>query len=269
MSDRHAAMQQLFGFGIEPTTLAEAAEDILEDARGGQGRQVVFVNAHCVNVAARNTAYCRLLRRHDRLYADGRGMALAARLAGSALPDNVNGTDLLPLLCERAAVAGVPLALLGAAPGVAATCAARLQARFPGLQIPFVHDGFFTDAQVPEIVADINRSGARILLVAMGVPRQELWIDQHAASLEVPVLMAVGGLFDFYAGVRRRAPRLVRRVGMEWVFRLALEPCRLFRRYIFGNPIFLWRALRLRLQGREALRTGGRAFSADTGPADR
>lgn len=251
---------QLFGFTFAQSTLAEAADGIVADARAGRRRRVLFVNAHCVNVAARDWPYCRLLRRHGQLYADGSGMALAARLAGTPFPDNVNGTDLLPLLGERAAATGTRLALLGAAPGVAERCAARLRVRFPALEVPFIHDGYFTDEELPAVLAGINGSGAQILLVALGVPRQELWLEQFAGAVHVPVLMAVGGLLDFYGGVRWRAPGLVRQLGLEWTVRLAQEPRRLFRRYVIGNPLFLWRALRLRIQGRNALRSGGRAF---------
>src|SRR5690606_35527300 len=141
---------------------------------------------------------------------------------------NVNGTDLFPHLCAEAAAAGVPIALLGAAPGVVDGCVRALAERYPALRVAWAHHGFVVPADTGRIVEEINASGARVLLVAMGVPRQELWIADHAAALQVPVVLGVGGLFDFVSGRVPRAPLALRRLRLEWLFRLAVEPRRLF-----------------------------------------
>lgn len=241
-----ASIVDFIGLRFLDISLTEAAEELTRDARRGLRRIAFFVNAHCCNVAARDPRYAAALAQAGPLFADGFGMALAARLWGCRLRDNVNGTDLFPLLCALAAAHGVPIALLGAKPGVAAACAARMSERHPGLRVVFTRDGY-TDAGDPErTIADINRSGARILLVAKGVPMQECWIMQYAAALDAPVLMGVGALFDFYSGRMPRAPALIRRLRMEWLFRLILEPRRLFGRYVLGNPLFLYRALKIR-----------------------
>jgi N-acetylglucosaminyldiphosphoundecaprenol N-acetyl-beta-D-mannosaminyltransferase len=177
-------------------------------------------------------------------------MALAARLWGRPLSHNVNGTDLFPEICKAAAAASVPIALLGAAPQVARACAAKIEKEYPGLRVVWHEHGFLSSSQEAESLADLNASGAKILFVAKGVPLQELWIAANAGKLAPPVILAVGALFDFYSGRVKRAPPLIRALRAEWAFRLYNEPFRLFRRYVFGNPAFLARALLWRLAGR-------------------
>ncbi|MEW5788599.1 MAG: WecB/TagA/CpsF family glycosyltransferase [Pseudomonadota bacterium] len=244
----------LFGLSIRNVTLPEAAAMLVTDAQAGTRRQVNFVNAHCVNVGARDGSYLKALRESDLLFADGSGMRLAARLAGLDLRDNVNGTDLFPLLCEAAAAAGVGVALLGARPGVAQRCGDNMMARFPGLKVVWAHHGYLQDVDTQALVESVNASGAGLLFVAMGVPMQELWIARHADALRPPVLLGVGALFDFYSGEVSRAPALVRRWGLEWVYRFLLEPRRMFTRYILGNPLFIGRTLARRALGRQVLR---------------
>lgn len=244
----------LFGLPISNVSLEEASAGLVKAAKEGLRRQVFFVNAHCVNVAARDRGYLDVLRGAHLLYADGSGMRLAARLAGQRLRDNVNGTDLFPLLCRDAAAAGMGIALLGARPGVAERCAENMRRRFPGLRVVWTHHGYLKDEEVPALIASLNASGAGLLFVAMGVPAQELWIARHAGALQAPVLLAVGALFDFYSGEVSRAPVFMRKLGLEWMYRLLLEPRRMFARYVLGNPTFVLRALLRRTKGVAALR---------------
>ncbi len=234
---------QLFGLEISNTSMPQAVDWIVRRVQRKQPALLNFVNAHCLNVACRNTAYRRALGRSTRLLPDGSGVKLALRLKGENLIENLNGTDLFPPLCAAAQRHGLSLYLLGAAPGVAARMADNMQRRYPGLRIAGTQHGFFEAAHDAAVVADINRSGADILLVAMGVPRQELWLVQHQDRLQTTVNMGVGGLFDFYSGRIRRAPWWLRRLGMEWTWRLLQEPARMWRRYLLGNPEFVLRAL--------------------------
>jgi N-acetylglucosaminyldiphosphoundecaprenol N-acetyl-beta-D-mannosaminyltransferase len=176
-------------------------------------------------------------------------MRLAAGWAGTRLRDNVNGTDLFPCICAEAARQGVPIALLGARPGVAERCAAAITRRFPSLKVVWVHHGYLADCDVPSMLSSLADSGARLLFVAMGVPAQELWLARHREAIAPPVTLAVGALFDFYSGDIPRAPLAFRRLGLEWLFRLALEPRRLFGRYMLGNPRFVARAMWLAVRG--------------------
>lgn len=245
-----AARVGVFGLQCVDVDLDAAARDLVGRAVTGRACRVAFVNAHTVNVSVRDPQLARALRSADVVYADGVGMALAARLQGQRLHHNVNGTDLFPYLCRHAAAAGVPIAMLGAAPGVARACVEVLAREHPALQVSWFHHGHIDPVESGRLIDEVNRSGAGILLVAMGVPRQERWLAEHAGALKVPVVMGVGGLFDFVSGRVPRAPRPVRALRLEWLFRLTMEPRRLFGRYVLGNPAFLVRACRYAVTGR-------------------
>jgi len=137
--------------------------------------------------------------------------------------------------------AGRSLFLLGARPGVAAAAAQSMRQRYPALRIAGTRDGYFDAAEEPAVIEQINASGADILLVAFGAPRQDLWLHQHRDVLAPPVRMGVGGLFDFYSGRIPRAPEWMREIGLEWAYGLLQEPGRMWRRYVIGNPLFLYR----------------------------
>ena len=243
----------LFGLVLEDTTLQSASTSIVQDAKLRLRRKIYFINAHCVNVAAKDKHYLDALSRETLLFADGSGMRLASRLTGRVFRDNVNGTDLFPLVCQDAADVGVKMAFLGAQPGIAERCARNMRMQFPNLQVVWVHDGFFQSSDEATLIRSINDSGADMLFVAMGVPKQELWIDRNAAQLNVPILLGVGALFDFYSGAVPRAPLIMRRMGIEWFFRFLVEPRRMFARYWIGNFVFMFRALFRRLQGQGTL----------------
>lgn len=234
-------------------TLEEASSLLIDAALTGTHRRAYFVNAHCINVAARDAEYRKVLARADCLFADGIGMALAARLWDVRLCDNVNGTDLFPLLCRDAARRGISLAMVGGRPGIAERCAERMCAMYPGLNVVLTRHGYLSQERETGLIDDINRSNARILLIAKGVPLQERWIDRCAPLLAAPVLLGVGALFDFYSGTIPRAPLSWRRVHLEWLFRLRMEPRRMFGRYVIGNPMFMIRALRCRMRERRAI----------------
>jgi exopolysaccharide biosynthesis WecB/TagA/CpsF family protein len=238
------SMVEMFDLRIENTTLDAAAESLVEAAKEGRRQRVAFLNAHVINSAAADSAYARVLDGADRLYADGSGMALAARMFGHRLVDNVNGTDLLPLLCAAAARAGQKIFLLGGKPGVALEAAMTLGRMGYGDVVAGTHHGYVKrgGAEESEAIAAVNESGASILLVGMGVPVQDVWIARNFEKLAPAVVLGVGGLFDFFAGSVSRAPAFLRSVGMEWTWRLAQEPSRMWRRYLVGNVTFLIRA---------------------------
>ena len=185
------------------------------------------------------------LRRADLVYCDGYGVRLAARFSGRPVPHRMTGADWiwgLATLCERS---GQPLYLLGSEPPVAREAAARLGRWYPKLDVVGAHHGFF-DLDSPHnqrVIEDINAHGPRIVLVGMGTPKQELWVDRYADRLDGAVVWTVGALFDYVSGHMPRAPRWLADNGLEWIFRLAIEPDRMWRRYLLGNPVFLSRVL--------------------------
>jgi exopolysaccharide biosynthesis WecB/TagA/CpsF family protein len=243
-------LQELFGLRFWDAELDTVAQFLVQCAAARERFHGFFVNAHCVNVAARDQDYARLLSQAPFLFADGVGMALAARMHGRRLVHNVNGTDLFPRLCSAAAAADIPIALLGARPGIAELCASQMQLAEPRLRVSWTGHGYHTPGAEALELRRLNESGARILLVAKGVPAQEHWIVRHAGQVLAPVTLGVGALFDFYSGAIPRAPRVVRHVQAEWVYRLLHEPRRLSRRYLLGNPAFICRTVSWRASGR-------------------
>lgn len=235
---------ELFDLSVSNIDMDEAVELILNSSSSVQKSQLAFVNPDCLNIAWTHPDYKNVLQASQQLLPDGIGIHLGCRILDVALKANVNGTDLFPKLCARVAQTGQSLFLLGARPGVAQTCADNMLQRFPGLNICGTHDGYFDDAQAERVIDEINQANPSILLVAMGAPLQELWIAEHRAKLQVKVTMGVGGLFDFYSGEIARAPLWLREMGMEWCWRIVQEPARMWRRYVIGNPVFLYRVWR-------------------------
>lgn len=228
-------------FGL--SVLSASPEQAIAALLGRPKCRAAFVNAHCINMAHRDPTYRAALESADVLLPDGIGMDIAARLHGTAFAANLNGTDLCPLLLAEAARRGASVFLLGGRNGVAADAAKALGAALPDLRIVGIRDGYSGAAPEGAIPA-INDSGADILLVAMGVPIQDIWLAQHAQALRPKLVIGVGALFDFLAGRVPRAPLWVRKTRLEWVWRLAMEPRRMFGRYVIGNVAFLVRAVR-------------------------
>ena len=216
---------------------------LLTSAFGRREAWKIFIaNAHTVNLAWTDAAFRRVLNEADLLLNDGTGVGLASRMAGRPFPDNLVGTDLVPELCDRAMSRGVGVFLLGGLPGVPERAAERLGRQFPSLRIDGAHHGHFASSENSRIVEAINRSGAGVLLVAMGNPLQEIWIHENAARLRCDLCIGVGGYIDHLAGRLNRAPLWMRRAGIEWLHILMSQPHK-WRRYVLGNPLFLARAL--------------------------
>jgi len=252
-ASKDAGLIEVLGLPFQDWPLERVAGSIVADAGSNVTRQVYFMNAHCVNTAARNADYARVVAAEPWLYADGAGMELAAKIEGKHFQHNVNGTDLFPVICAEAAQKDVPIGLLGARPGIAEHCAENMRAANPGLNVAFVEHGFTPAHDDEAVCTRISKSGAKILFVAKGVPLQELWLAANRSQIACPVVIGVGALFDFYSGEMPRAPEIVRRLRCEWLFRLAMEPRRMFGRYILGNPEFVYRALKYKVSGRRVL----------------
>lgn len=225
-------------------SMDEAVTMIEKAVRERHRRCVFFVNADCINITARDPGYRRLLARDDAwVFGDGVGVRIAGAINHQRVVDNVNGTDMFPLLAARCAGNGQAIFLLGGREGIARRVEQRMTARYPGLRIAGTYHGFFGPDASDAVIDQVNASGADIVLVALGAPLQERFIARHRAALQAPVLVGVGGLFDFYSGRIRRAPKLVRELSLEWVWRMAMEPRRLWKRYLLGNVAFLARVL--------------------------
>lgn len=205
---------------------------------------VITLNGSLLVQAARDPALRALVNGAALVTADGIGVILAARIMGVPLSGRLAGIDLALALCASAAAAGHRVFLLGGAPGVAEAAAAALRSRHPALQIVGIHHGFFEPQEEEAVCTQIRQARPDLLLVALGAPRQERWMQLHSAALDVPVSVGVGGSFDVMAGRVPRAPRWMQRVGLEWLYRLLREP----RRWnvVRTIPPLFWMAIRER-----------------------
>ena len=211
---------------------------------------VAHANVHTLNLAVEDPAYLEALRSADMVLNDGKGVMLGARLLGERFPTDLNGNYFTPLVVERAAQREWPVYLLGAKPGVPEKLTETLLVRYPGLHIVGARDGYFSAADEDQVVAAIRESGAGLLLVGMGNPHQERFLHRHLAATGARLGIGVGAYFDFQTGEVARAPTWMNRYGLEWVFRLAQEPKRMWRRYLVGNPAFITRVVRQRRSAR-------------------
>jgi N-acetylglucosaminyldiphosphoundecaprenol N-acetyl-beta-D-mannosaminyltransferase len=194
-----------------------------------RAQHVCTTNPEFIMIAQGDPNFFNILNRAALCVPDGVGLLWAARRLGKPLPARVTGSDGVPIIAERAAREGWRLFLLGAAPGVAEKAAAVLTARNPGLEVVGTHSGSPAWIEEDAIVERVNRSGADILFVAYGAPEQDKWIARNLPRLEVAMAMGVGGALDFVAGVVPRAPLWMQRLGLEWLFRLYLQPWRIGR----------------------------------------
>ena len=202
---------------------------------------VATVNPEFVMRAREDREFARVLESADLCLADGTGVVWAARRQGCNIQGPVAGTDLIPPLAALCARRGFRLFLLGAAPGVAADLASRLRADNPGLEVA-AHSGSPDSASDTETLGLIHEQRSHVLLVAYGAPKQELWINRLGDRLDVALSMGVGGAFDYLTGRVPRAPRWMRRAGLEWLFRLGSQPWRIRRMAVL--PAYALRVLR-------------------------
>jgi N-acetylglucosaminyldiphosphoundecaprenol N-acetyl-beta-D-mannosaminyltransferase len=225
----------------------DATFDLIE--RGGRG-YLCTVNVAILMMMRADVRLRQFVERAFLTVADGTPIVWASRLLRRRLPERVTGVDLVERLCERAMAEDVGVYLLGSTRVAVEEVARRLRNSYAGLNIAGFDDGYFIDEQASARVDAVNASGAKILIVAMGVPRQESFIEDHWHALNVNVAIGVGGSFDVLSGQRLRAPKFLQSVGFEWAFRLMQEPRRLFRRYFVTNTQFLYLFTREMLGGR-------------------
>lgn len=229
----------LLGVRVDKVTMKEALLTVDEYIKSGAPHLIVTADASGVVVAQQDNELRQIINGADMVTPDSTGIMSASKLYGNPLPQKVSGIDLAVEIASRAARDGYSLFLLGAAPGVAEAAGESLQKRFPGLKIAGTRDGFFQDDE--EVVQQVASSGAKVLLVAMGIPKQEKWITKHKDKLGVCVAMGVGGTFDVLSGKVNRAPMWMRKHGLEWVHRLVSNPKKITK--VATLPRFVWMIL--------------------------
>jgi N-acetylglucosaminyldiphosphoundecaprenol N-acetyl-beta-D-mannosaminyltransferase len=229
--------------GFQPFTLNETVDEVFRVVDGPDRGWFCTVNVAILMMMRADAPLQSFVDRSACTVADGQPIVWLARVFGTPLPERVAGIDLIEEICARAADHGQSVHLLGSSLAVVTEVAARLRAKYSHLDVSF-QDGYFSESEGAERAAAIAASGARILIVGMGVPRQESFIEDHWHTMAVDVAVGVGGSFDVLAGLRTRAPMWMQRCGLEWVHRLREEPRRLFSRYFSTGLRFLFLGVR-------------------------
>jgi N-acetylglucosaminyldiphosphoundecaprenol N-acetyl-beta-D-mannosaminyltransferase len=237
---------EILGVRVDDATYADLLSKVDEFIGTGQTHQVITVNTEMLVAAHDDPDLARVLNSGDLNVADGVGVLLASRLLGCPLQERVTGSDGIYALAGHSARHGYRVFFLGAAPGVAGRAAQVLQAAYPRLQVAGTYAGSPQPEDCEDVISRVRAAAPDLLLVAYGVPAEERWIATHRARLGVPVMIGVGGTFDFVAGVTRRAPPWMRTIGLEWLHRLSREPWRWRRQLALPRFVALvvWQRLR-------------------------
>lgn len=234
---------ELMSLSFDAITMEAAVARCLEFCRGPRASHVVFTaNASHLCMMRHNPELALACRAADLTVADGMSVVWALRASGQPAPERVAGIDLMDRLLAAAAKNGLAVYFLGARSEVLKSLVEKCRLRYPGLEIAGFRDGYFGPKDHQAIAEGIRASGAHILFIGMPSPFKETWCERYREYLNVPVIMGVGGSFDVLAGYIKRAPRWVQSAGLEWSWRLLMEPRKLWKRYLTMNSQFVWLA---------------------------
>lgn len=235
----------VLGVKVARMSIQQVVEWIRVMVEQGKPRHIVTANAEVIYKAHVEPEYLELLQKSDLVTADGSGVVLAANMLGQPVPERVAGIDLVAEVFELAAEKTWSIYFLGAEPDVVEKAVLHTLEKYPNLQIKGYRDGYYSQEEIEQVVANINKLKPDILLVALGVPKQEVFIQQYLKELDVPLSIGVGGSFDILAGTATRAPAWMQRVSLEWFYRLLKEPRR-FKRML-ALPKFILAVLKQKL----------------------
>lgn len=219
----------ILGVNVDNVTMTDAVSLLSSFIDSDKAHMVVTPNAEILMMCNENKELCDAVNKSDFVSPDGVGVLYAAKILGTPIKEKVAGCELGLNLLYEAAKKKAGVFLFGAKPGVAETCAKKLKEKIPDLIVSGVRDGYFKPEQTDEIIDMINESGAKILWVCLGAPKQELWMAENKDKLKVGVMLGLGGSIDLYAGNVKRAPKLMIKLKVEWLYRLIKEPYRLGR----------------------------------------
>jgi N-acetylglucosaminyldiphosphoundecaprenol N-acetyl-beta-D-mannosaminyltransferase len=243
--------RSILGMRVDATSYPDAARRIIAWAKRGQSRTVFVATVNNVMEAYDDERFLRVMNEGDLVTPDGMPLVWGLRWLGVPGATRVYGPDLTPVVLRLAEAGRIPVGFYGGARNVLEDLCREVSRRWPRLEVSYASSPPFRELTHDEDAAasnDINASGARILFVGLGCPKQEVWMSGHRGDVTA-VMIGVGAAFDFLAGTKRQAPRFLQRAGLEWMFRLAMEPTRLWKRYLGQNPRFAM------LFGRQLLRT--------------
>lgn len=243
MNEADIKAAHVLGVRVDSVGMTEAVERVLAWTEHEPLNLAVGINAHVCNTAAADPDFARLIDSSDLNYPDGQSVVWAARLLGTQMPERVATTDLIYPLIAQLAARRKRVFFFGGPPGIAEAAAQRLRVAYAGVEIRAEH-GYLTGIQTARLIGEINDWRPDVLFVGLGDPLQQRWVARYREQLSVPAILTCGGLFDWTSGANRRPPQWMISGGLEWLWRVLLEPRRLSRRYLIGNPLFLARLTR-------------------------
>jgi len=214
-----------------------------EFLKGDKKRTIGFVNSHSINVARKDEEYKQAINNFDLILSDGFGVFIASLIKNiSPRLENLNGSDLIPLIFKRLSSQNVSFFFVGGTPTVIANATIYIRKQYPKINITGYSHGYFNKEMEYMLCDKINECKPDILVVGMGEPKQEKWIFQNKDRINAKIFIGVGGLFDIFAGCLKRPPKWIRKIRSEWLYRLYEEPRRLWKRFLIGNFVFLYHA---------------------------
>jgi N-acetylglucosaminyldiphosphoundecaprenol N-acetyl-beta-D-mannosaminyltransferase len=234
--------RSILGTRVDYTTLEDATSRVIGLALNGKGGYVCVANVHMVMEAFDNPDFREVVNSSYLVTPDGMPLVWGLRLLGIKGAERVYGPALTPAVCKEASKRGIPVGFYGGSEVVLKRMIENLRSRFPGLKVAYAFSPPFrrlTDEEDKRVVWEINSSGTKILFVGLGCPKQERWMYEHRDKINA-VMLGVGAAFDFLAGVKPQAPSWMQRMGLEWLFRLITEPRRLWKRYLYHGPRFVY-----------------------------
>jgi N-acetylglucosaminyldiphosphoundecaprenol N-acetyl-beta-D-mannosaminyltransferase len=232
----------IVGMRVDATSYREASDRIMSWAKNGESRMVCAASVNNVMETRESSDFLDVMNRADLVTPDGMPLVWGLKLLGVKGPTRTYGPTLTQILLDRAEVSGVPVGFYGGSPQVLDDLLEVARRRWPELKVTYAHSPPFRELTPEERqreMAEINASGARLVFVGIGSPKQDRWMDSNKNQIGA-VMLGVGAAFDFIAGVKKQAPSILQRLGLEWLFRLLSEPRRLWRRYLVRNPRFLY-----------------------------
>lgn len=241
LQNTNGSARSILGMRVDHTTYADAARRVVELSRNG-GDYVCVATVHMVMEGHDNGKFLGVVNNAALVTPDGMPLVWALKFLGIKNAERVYGPTLTPVVCQLAAENGVPVGFYGGNHETLTAMTRNLKAAFPALKIAYVFTPPYralTREEDEQVVNTVRASGARILFVGLGCPKQERWMAEHADRISA-VMLGVGAAFDFIAGIKPQAPRWMQNAGLEWLFRLASEPQRLWKRYLYHNPRFIY-----------------------------
>jgi N-acetylglucosaminyldiphosphoundecaprenol N-acetyl-beta-D-mannosaminyltransferase len=245
--------RNVIGFSVTSLRYEDQISVMTKWAKNNLSKVVCIANVHMLVEAYQNPQFGRVLRNADLVTPDGMPLVWMLKLMGAFQQDRVAGVDVLNGLCKHALENEISIFFLGSQSSILSKIKVRLDREFPGLKIAGMYPLPFRPLTLEEdesLVDSLNQSGAGLVFVSLGCPKQETWMSKHKGKVAA-VMVGLGGAFPVYAGIHKRAPSLVRQSGLEWLYRLIQEPRRLWKRYATTIPIFLWLATRQLLSRRK------------------